>query len=77
MERAKEIWENDLKQRPLKPEAPWYGYSLGAWTDELEREAQRAVQGDHWENGRIAAQRRRKDVTMNTDIRDVPDAEDD
>jgi hypothetical protein len=22
---------------------PWYGYSLGAWTDEDEKEAERAV----------------------------------
>jgi len=34
------------------------------------------VRGDHWETGRIAAQRRRKDVEMNTDARDVPDPED-
>ena len=77
MERARDIWENDLKLQPLKPETPWYGYSLGAWTDELEQEAIRAVQGDHWENGRIAAQRRRKDVAMNTEVRNVPDLKDD
>ena len=77
MERARDIWENDLKLQPLKPETPWYGYSLGAWTDELEQEAIRAVQGDHWENGRIAAQRRRNDVDMNTEVRDVPDLKDD
>ncbi len=76
MERARDIWENELKLQPLKPETPWFGYSLGAWTDELELEAQRAVRGDHWETGRIAAQRRRKDVEMNTDARDVPEAED-
>ena len=77
MERARDIWENDLKLQPLKPETPWYGYSLGAWTDELEQEAIRAVKGDHWENGRIAAQRRRNDVAMNTEVRDVPDLKDD
>lgn len=76
MERARDIWENELKLQKLKPEAPWFGYSLGAWTDELELEAQRAVRGDYWETGRIAAQRRRKDVEMNTDARDVPDPED-
>ena len=55
MERAREIWENELNLQPLKPDAPWYGYSLGAWADDLERQAQRAVQGDYWETGRIAA----------------------
>ena len=75
MERARDIWENELKLGPLKPEAPWYGYSLGAWTEDLERQAMRAVEGDHWETGRIAAQRRRKDVEMNTDADDVPEEE--
>jgi 4-hydroxy-3-polyprenylbenzoate decarboxylase len=73
MERARDIWENKLNLPPLKPEAPWYGYSLGAWTDELEEQARRAVKGDYWETGRILAQRRRKDVAMNTEVRDVPD----
>ena len=45
MERAREIWENELNLQPLKPDAPWYGYSLGAWTDDMERQAQRAVRG--------------------------------
>ena len=70
MERAKEIWEG-LGLPPLKPEAPWYGYDLGAWTEELERQAVLAVQGDFWETGKWSAQRRRSDVTMNTELRMV------
>ena len=73
MERAREIWEDELKLPPLKPDEPWYGYSLGAWTDDLEEQAMRAVRGDYWETGRIHAQRRRKDVEMNTNAADVPD----
>ena len=73
MERAKEIWENQLGLPKLKPQAPWFGYSLGAWTEDLEQEADRAVKGDYWENSRLHAQRRRKDVAMNTEVRDVED----
>ena len=29
---------------PLRPEAPWFGYSLGLWDEEWEREAQLATQ---------------------------------
>src|SRR5258705_7044442 len=42
MERAKEIWE-ELGLSKLKPESPWFGYSLGEWPDELERSAELAV----------------------------------
>jgi 4-hydroxy-3-polyprenylbenzoate decarboxylase len=73
MERAREIWENDLKQPKLKPQAPWFGYDLGAWTEDLEHQAQLAVRGDYWETGKVIAQRRRKDVLMNTEVRDVED----
>ena len=73
MERAREIWEQVLGLPTLKPQAPWFGYSLGAWNDELEHEAQLAVKGDYWETGRIAAQRRRSDLKMNTEVRDVVD----
>ena len=75
MERAREIWEKDLGWAPLKPETPWCGYSLGAWTEQLEREAMRAVKGDQWETGRIAAKRRRKDIAMNTEVRFVDDSD--
>jgi 4-hydroxy-3-polyprenylbenzoate decarboxylase len=73
MERARVIWEQELKLPKLKPQAPWYGYDLGAWTDELEHQAKLAVRGDYWETGRIIAQRRRRDVAMNTEVRDVVD----
>jgi 4-hydroxy-3-polyprenylbenzoate decarboxylase len=70
MERAKEIWE-ELGLPALKPEAPWYGYSLGEWPDELERAAELAVKGDYFETGKLLAERRRKDVGMNTEVRDL------
>jgi UbiD family decarboxylase len=70
MERAKKIWE-ELGLPPLKPEAPWFGYSLGEWSDELDEAADRAVKGDYFETGKLLVARRRKDVTMNTEVRDL------
>ncbi len=57
MERARELWE-ELGLPPLKPESPWYGYSLGEWDDEMEEEAQLALQGEHYKVGEKLAQRR-------------------
>jgi len=36
MERAKEFWE-ELGFPELKPRMPWYGYSLGAWTQRMKQ----------------------------------------
>jgi UbiD family decarboxylase len=72
MERAKQIWE-ELGLPALKPETPWFGYSLGEWNEDLDKAAERAVKGDYFETGKIIAQRRRKDLKMNTEVRDVED----
>ena len=37
----------------------------------FERQADLAVKGDYWETGRVMAQRRRRDVPMNMEVRDV------
>lgn len=68
MENAKEIWE-ELGMPKLRPQAPWYGYDLGEWNEELEAMARRAVRSEYWTTGQIIAQRRRGDVPMNTEIR--------
>jgi UbiD family decarboxylase len=47
MERSLEIW-NELGLPPVRPEVPWHGYSLGDWSDDLDVEADLAVQG-RWE----------------------------
>ncbi len=70
MENARGIWE-ELGLPPLKPETPWHGYSLGEWSDEFDRAARLATESDYFETGRIIAQRRRKDVGMNTEVRRV------
>ena len=72
MERAKKIWE-ELGLPALKPEQPWFGYSLGEWSEEFDEAAERAVKGDYFETGKEIAKRRRKDVTMNTEVRDLVD----
>jgi 4-hydroxy-3-polyprenylbenzoate decarboxylase len=59
MERARAIWE-ELGLPKLKPEMPWFGYSLGQWSDELDEEAQLAVQGRYYETGEKLATRREK-----------------
>ena len=70
MERAKVIWE-ELGLPTLKPESPWFGYSLGYWPEEFERSAELAVNGGYFETGKLIAKRRRKDVRMNTEVRDL------
>jgi UbiD family decarboxylase len=73
MERARQIWEAELGLPKITAEPPWFGYSLGKWPAALAREAERAVRGDYWENGRLSAQRRRNDVEMNTEVVDFVD----
>jgi 4-hydroxy-3-polyprenylbenzoate decarboxylase len=73
MENAKAIWE-ELGLPKLKPETPWFGYSLGEWSDDLEQAAARAVQGDYFATGEQLIARRRKDVAMNTEVRSLRDA---
>jgi 4-hydroxy-3-polyprenylbenzoate decarboxylase len=57
MERAKVIWE-ELGLPELKPRMPWYGYALGAWTEQDEAEAELALQGDHFITGEKARSQR-------------------
>ena len=70
MERAKVIWE-ELGLPKLKPQAPWFGYTLGEWPDELEHAAQLAVAGEYFKTGEELAKRRRNDVPMNTEVREL------
>ena len=73
MERAQRIWE-ELGLAPLRPQAPWHGYSLGDWLPAWDEAATRAVKGLYLENGRISEQQRRKGVKPETKFR--PDGED-
>jgi hypothetical protein len=50
MDRAIEIWR-DLQLPPLTLKPPYFGYSLGHWTEEEDVEAELATQGRHYETG--------------------------
>jgi UbiD family decarboxylase len=68
MERAKAIWE-ELGFPPLRPQSPWFGYSLGDWLPQWDEAARRAATGQYLENGRISWQQRRRGVKPETKFR--------
>jgi len=49
MQRARELWE-ELGLPKLTPRPPWYGYSLGLWSEEAEAQAESATAGNHSAN---------------------------
>ncbi len=57
MEHARELWE-ELGLPALRPQRPWFGYSLGQWDEELEEEARLAVRGEHYRTGESQAHHR-------------------
>ncbi len=59
MERAKKIWEEEGLP-PLTPRVPWYGYTLGFWTENEEKEANLALKGEHFQTGEEMAKNRIK-----------------
>ena len=70
MEKAKALWEQ-LGLPPLKPESPWFGYSLGDWTEEWDRNALTAARGEWMDRSESYRQRRRRGVIPNTPVRAV------
>ena len=70
MENAKAMWER-LGLPALRPQSPWYGYSLGDWSAEWDQAAKRAADSDYLENGRRTHQRQQKDIYPETSVRDV------
>jgi 4-hydroxy-3-polyprenylbenzoate decarboxylase len=57
MERSLELWR-ELGLPTVTPQAPWHGYSLGEWWDELDDEADLAAQSRYTETGDKLAGRR-------------------
>src|SRR5499427_5581036 len=51
MERAKAIWE-ELGLPRLNPQPPWYGYSLGDWSEVWDKWATAAMEGRWEETGK-------------------------
>ena len=68
MERAKAIWER-LGLPRLRPQPPWYGYSLGDWLPQWDAAAKRAVEGGYLANGRISEKLQRKGLKPETKFR--------
>ena len=68
MENAKAIWER-LGLPRLQPQSPWFGYSLGDWSDEWDANAMAATRGEWGERSESYRQRRRRDVAPNTSVR--------
>ncbi len=68
MEKSRKIWE-ELGLPSLRPQPPWFGYSLGDWMPEWDAAALRAVKGDYLVNGRISEKYQRKDVKAETKFR--------
>ena len=64
----KAIWD-ELGSARLRPQPPWFGYSLGDWLPEWDAAAERAVDGRYLENGRISETQRRKGVKPETKFR--------
>jgi len=56
MERAKKIWQ-DLDLGPLRPQSPWFGYSLGDWLPQWTRRpsAPRKQVSRQWQDQREAS----------------------
>lgn len=68
MEGAKALWER-LGLPPLQPESPWFGYSLGDWSDEWDRNAEQAARGGWMERDADYARRRNADAEPNSPVR--------
>jgi 4-hydroxy-3-polyprenylbenzoate decarboxylase len=59
MEQALKIW-NELRLPAVEPDGPWFGYSLGDWSETHAAEASLAVQGRYYETGQKLAGERVK-----------------
>jgi 4-hydroxy-3-polyprenylbenzoate decarboxylase len=68
MERAQAIWQ-ELGFPALRPQPPWFGYSLGDWLPQWDQAAKRAVEGNYLENGRRSLKQRRKGLKPETKFR--------
>jgi 4-hydroxy-3-polyprenylbenzoate decarboxylase len=70
MENAKALWER-LGLPALAPQMPWFGYSLGDWTEEWDNNAADATRGEWMNRSESYRQRRRRGIAPNTPSRTV------
>ena len=68
MERSKAIWE-EMGLPKLRPQAPWFGYSLGDWLPQWDAASERAATGRYLENGEISLKQQRNDVKAESKFR--------
>jgi 4-hydroxy-3-polyprenylbenzoate decarboxylase len=68
MERAMKIWQ-ELGLPKLRPQSPWFGYSLGDWLPQWDEAARRAVEGRYLDNGEISEKQKTKGVKPETKFR--------
>ena len=59
MEHSLELWR-ELGLPAVTPQAPWHGYSLGEWSDDLDVEAAMATEGRWLETGAKMATQQKK-----------------
>ncbi|RXZ30954.1 UbiD family decarboxylase [Oxalobacteraceae bacterium CAVE-383] len=67
MENAKVLWEK-LGLPKLTPESPWFGYSLGDWTEKWDANAMQATRGEWMQRDAGYAEGRVKGATPNTPV---------
>ena len=70
MVKARGIWE-ELGLPQLTTPAPWHGYTLGDWTEDWERFAQRATVGEWERNGLETLARQRRGLDPETPVGQV------
>ena len=70
MENAKALWER-LGLPALRPESPWFGYSLGDWTQDWDAAAEQATRGEWMHRSESYIRRRRQGIPLNTPCRSV------
>jgi UbiD family decarboxylase len=73
MESALAIWK-ELRLPELRLQQPWYGYSLGDWSEALDLIASNAAAGEWEKNGLNTFPRRRGGLTPETPVRTVEGA---
>ena len=61
----------------LRPETPWFGYSLGDWSETSDAAARQAARGRAMDRSDSYRQRRRKDIAPNTPTRIIEDTRSD
>ncbi len=76
MENAKALWER-LGLPALRPEMPWFGYSLGDWNETWDHNADEAAQSRWMDRSESYRQRRRRGIAPNTPSRIIEGMKDD